>query len=163
VHDLSFRAATAIFGHLGIEWDLTKATDQELADLRDWISFYKANRPLLMGGDLVRVDFPDPAILAYGIIAADRSAAIYTVASIGTSDVTLPGRLRFPRLDPDRRYRIRPILVGHPPPAWIHRPGGEPPLLSSNRQANAETSAGACPPMAAMASSLPVPSSPQQV
>jgi alpha-galactosidase len=116
VHDLSFRAATAIFGHLGIEWDLTKATDQELADLRDWISFYKANRLLLMGGDLVRVDIPDTAILAYGIIATDRSAAIYTVASIGTSDVMLPGRLRFPGLAPDRRYRIRPILVGRPPP-----------------------------------------------
>ncbi len=25
VHDLSFRAATAIFGHLGIEWDLTNS------------------------------------------------------------------------------------------------------------------------------------------
>jgi alpha-galactosidase len=121
VHDLSFRATTAIFGHFGIEWDLMKATDQELAELRDWISFYKANRPLLMGGDLVRVDFPDPAILAYGIIAADRSAAIYTVASIGTSDVILPGRLRFPGLDPDRQYRIRPILVG-PPPSGLSPP-----------------------------------------
>ena len=29
VHELSFRAATAIFGHLGIEWDLTKATTEE--------------------------------------------------------------------------------------------------------------------------------------
>jgi len=123
VHDLSFRAATAIYGHLGIEWDLTAATVQELADLREWVSFYKANRRLLMGGDLVRVDFPDPAILAYGIIAPDRSAAIYSVASVGTSDVMLPGRLRFPGLDPERRYRIRPMLVGRPPsglnpPRW---------------------------------------------
>jgi alpha-galactosidase len=31
VHDLSFRAATAIFGHFGIEWDLSAATAQELA------------------------------------------------------------------------------------------------------------------------------------
>ena len=49
-----------------------------------------------MGGDLVRVDFPDPNILAYGIVAPDRSSAIYTVASIGQSEVMLPGRLRFP-------------------------------------------------------------------
>lgn len=123
IHDLSFRAATAVFGHLGIEWDLSAATAQELADLREWISFYKANRRLLMGGDLVRVDFPDPAVLAYGIVATDRSEAIYTVASVGISEVMLPGRLRFPGLDPDRRYRIRPILVGRPPsgldpPAW---------------------------------------------
>ena len=123
MHDLSFRAATAIFGHLGIEWDLTKATSEDLAELQEWIIFYKANRRLLLGGDLVRLDFPDPTILAYGVVAHDRSSAIYTVASIGRSDVMLPGRLRFPGLDPDQRYRIRPILVGRPPsglnpPAW---------------------------------------------
>jgi alpha-galactosidase len=27
----------------------------------------------------------------------------------------LPGRLRFPGLHPDRRYRIRPIVIGRPP------------------------------------------------
>jgi len=123
VHDLSFRAATAVYGHLGIEWDLTAASAHELADLREWVSFYKANRRLLMSGDLVRVDFPDPVTLAYGIIAPDRSEAIYTVASVGISDVMLPGRLRFPGLDPKRRYRIRPMPVGRPPsglspPRW---------------------------------------------
>jgi alpha-galactosidase len=123
VHDLSFRAATAIFGHLGIEWDLTAATAQELADLKEWISFYKANRGLLMGGELVRLDFPDPTLVGYGIVATDRSSAIYTFASVGRSEVMLPGRLRFPGLDPDRRYRVRPILVGRPPsglnpPPW---------------------------------------------
>jgi alpha-galactosidase len=124
VHDLSFRAATAIFGHLGIEWDLTTATDQERADLRDWIRFYRANRRLLMSGDLVRMDFPDPALVGYGILAPDRSEAIYTIASVATAEVMLPGRLRLPGLDPDRRYRIGPILVGRapsgliPPPWW---------------------------------------------
>jgi alpha-galactosidase len=123
VHDLSFRAAIAIFGHLGIEWDLAAATAQELADLREWISFYKANRRLLMGGDSVRVDFPDPTVVAYGILAPDRSNAIYTVAFIGRSEVRLPGRLRLPGLDPHRRYRVRPIVIGRPPsglnpPPW---------------------------------------------
>jgi alpha-galactosidase len=123
VHDLSFRAATAVFGHLGIEWDLTVATAQELAELQEWVNFYKANRRLLMSGDLVRVDFPDPNIVVYGVIAADRSSAIYTVALLGRSDVMLPGRLRLPGLDPDRRYRIRPLPVGRPPsgltpPPW---------------------------------------------
>ena len=49
-HDLNFRAATAVFGHLGIEWDLAKASEAELAELGDWISFYKQNRSLLLGG-----------------------------------------------------------------------------------------------------------------
>ena len=123
VHDLSFRAVTAIFGHLGIEWDLSAATAQELADLKEWVTFYKANRRLLMGGELVRVDFPDPSILAYGVLAPDRSQAIYSVAVMNQLEVMLPGRLRFPGLDHDRRYRIRPIPVGRPPsglspPPW---------------------------------------------
>ena len=123
VHDLSFRAVTAIFGHLGIEWDLSAATAQELADLREWVNFYKANRRLLMGGELVRVDLPDPSLLAHGVIAPDRSEAIYSVAVMSQSDVMLPGRLRFPGLDANRRYRIRPIPVGRPPsglnpPRW---------------------------------------------
>jgi alpha-galactosidase len=122
VHDLSFRAATAIFGHLGIEWDLAAATAHELTDLREWISFYKANRWLLMGGDSVRVDFPDPTVVAYGILAPDRSNAIYAVAFIGRSEVQLAGRLRLPGLDPHRRYRVRPIVVGRPPSGLIPPP-----------------------------------------
>jgi alpha-galactosidase len=76
-----------------------------------------------MGGDLVRVDFRDAHVLAYGIVAPDRSSAIYTVASMGRSEVMRPGRLPFPGLDPTRRYRIRPVSVGSPPsglnpPPW---------------------------------------------
>src|SRR5215218_4094861 len=123
MHDLSFRAATAIFGHLGIEWNLTAISAEELAELREWVSFYKANRRLLFSGDVLRVDFPDANLVMYGILAPDRSEAIYTVAFNGSSDVMLPGRLRFPGLDPGRRYRIRPIPVGRPPsglnpPPW---------------------------------------------
>ncbi len=41
-HTISFRAVTAIFGHLGVEWDLALASEAELADLTAWITFYKA-------------------------------------------------------------------------------------------------------------------------
>jgi alpha-galactosidase len=123
-YDLSFRAATAVFGHLGIEWDLTAATAQELADLREWVSFYKANRWLPMGGALVRADSPDPTVMAYGIIAADRSEAIYTIASVGRSEdvsrsAALPRSRSGPPLphpsDPRGTRAVRPesaALVG---------------------------------------------------
>jgi Glycosyl hydrolase family 36 N-terminal domain len=57
---------------------------------------------------------PRPHLYAYGITAPDRSTAIYTVASIGQSDVMLPGRLRVPGLNPNRSNRIRPIPLGPP-------------------------------------------------
>ncbi|WP_347350649.1 alpha-galactosidase [Intrasporangium sp.] len=123
VHDLSFRAGTAVFGHLGIEWDLARATDDEVRQLRDWISFYAAHRRLLMGGDLVRMDGYDPHLLVHGVVAPDRSEAVIAMATVG-SLAAVPGpRLRFRGLDPQTRYRLRPLVVGAAPsglqpPRW---------------------------------------------
>jgi len=121
-HDISFRAATAIFGHLGIEWDLTQATEDELDQLRGWIEFFKAERGLLLRGDLVRVDYPDASSYANGVVAADRSRGIFSYASVAVSQVNGTGLLRLPGLDPNRRYRVGIISLGRPidrgAPAW---------------------------------------------
>ena len=122
-HDLNFRAATAVFGHLGIEWDLRRASAADMAELGEWIEFYKQHRDLLFGGTLVRIDFPDPSLVAFGVVAPDRSRALYSFTSVERSDVALLGRLRLPGLDPERRYRVAPVLVGRAPsglrpPVW---------------------------------------------
>ena len=121
-HDFGFRAATAIFGHLGIEWDLRQATETERADLAAWITFYKQHRELIGTGSLVRVD-TDASQVAKGIVAADGSAALYSFASVDRPVVVQRGPVRFPGLDPDRRYRVEPVTIGRPPsglraPAW---------------------------------------------
>jgi alpha-galactosidase len=123
VHDLGFRAGTAVFGHLGIEWDLAAASERELAELREWISFYKANRDLLLAGDMVRMDAAGDELMVHGVIAPDRSRAIFAFATMSTSVASVSPPLRLRGLDPDRRYRVRPILVGTPPsgltpPRW---------------------------------------------
>ena len=120
-HDLGFRAATAIFGHLGIEWDLTAASEAEAAELREWIAFYREQRGLLLGGDLVRMDGYDDRTLVHGVVAPDRSRALFAMV---TTDSILPDpavRLRFRGLDRHRPYRIRPVLPG-PGPAGLLPP-----------------------------------------
>ena len=114
-HTLNFRAATAVFGHLGIEWDLRAASPEDLAELAAWIGFYRAERGLLLAGDLVRIDHPDASILAGGVVAPDRSRALFSHALVGSPDTSLPGRLRLPGLDATRRYRVSPVLVGRAP------------------------------------------------
>ena len=54
--DLDFRAGTALWGHLGVEWDLTSADDADLARLRAWISLHKELRDLLHSGRVVNAD-----------------------------------------------------------------------------------------------------------
>ncbi|MGW4947165.1 alpha-galactosidase [Actinoplanes sp. NPDC004185] len=121
-HDLAFRAGTAIFGHLGIEWDLARATEAETAGLRDWVAFFQRERDLLLDGDIVRLDGYDDRILVHGVVARDRSRALFAMA-ITDSITPDPGpRLRLRGLDPEARYRIRPVLVGPEPqlvaPRW---------------------------------------------
>jgi alpha-galactosidase len=135
VHDLDFRSATAVFGHLGIEWDLARASEQELAELGGWVAFFKEHRRLLLGGDLVRVDHPDESLVAHGVVSPDRGAALFAFHAVGRSAVVSLGRLRFPGLDPARRYRVVPVGVGRPsglvPPAWWDADGPRTGLVLS--------------------------------
>jgi alpha-galactosidase len=112
VHDLAFRAGTALIGHLGIEWDLAGATADESAALTEWIALYRELRPLLHGGDLVRSDEVDDARLVYGTVAPDRQRAVFFLASIGRSEVSGTGRVTFRDLDPDTSYRVDPVVIG---------------------------------------------------
>ena len=61
--------ATALFCHFGIEWDLTTASGAELSQLREAVAFHRRVRGLLHGGDVVRVDHPDPAAFVHGCVA----------------------------------------------------------------------------------------------
>jgi alpha-galactosidase len=115
VHDLGFRAATAVFGHLGIEWDLGRASSAELDDLEAWIRFYKEHRALLLGGTLVRMDGFDPNLWVHGVVAPDASEAIVAMVLLGSVSASPGPRLRFRGLDADASYRLRPLVVGTPP------------------------------------------------
>ncbi|ROS21561.1 alpha-galactosidase [Rathayibacter sp. PhB127] len=123
-HRLSFRAGTALFGHLGIEWDLATATEAESEELQGWIALYREHRRLLHSGDVIRVDEADDTLLVYGAVAEDRSEALFFLASIGRSAVSPRGRFVLPALDADSRYRVRPVFVGGLPesvqaPVWF--------------------------------------------
>ncbi|WP_342373368.1 alpha-galactosidase [Propioniciclava soli] len=116
VHDLSFRAATAVFGHLGVEWDLAQASDDEIAELGAWISWWKANREHLLGGDLVRVDTPDADVWIHGVVTPERGVFAVTPGRIDA--VTNLGDVVLPGLDPDADYDVSVVRVGAEPPVW---------------------------------------------
>ncbi|MBU2670734.1 alpha-galactosidase [Actinoplanes bogorensis] len=118
-HDLEFRAGTAVFGHLGVEWDLTSATPEELTALAEWITIFKDERGLLLAGDLVRMDGYSDDLLVHGVVAPDRSRALIAMVALASPYPDPPARLRFRGLDPARSYRIRPLRrAGHAPPWW---------------------------------------------
>lgn len=134
-HDLNFRALTAVFGHLGIEWDLALASEEELAALRGWIDWYKANRAVLHTGRLVRVDMADPEVYFKGIVTPHK--AIFSLSMLKVTICAGLGMLRFPGLDPDANYRVTmtdPQLV--PPTHWVPWRALDPVVLPGRLLAN---------------------------
>ena len=67
-HGLSFRAATAFFGHLGIEWNVLTMTDAERERLASVIAVHKQHRALLHGGTTWRLDTGDDATVAFAVV-----------------------------------------------------------------------------------------------
>ena len=125
VHTLAFRAGTALFGHFGVELDLTAVPAEEQARLAEWMDLYKRIRPLMHTGRVVRSDLPDPSMLLHGVVAQDSGEALYALVGMTTPVTQPPGRIRLPGLDQTRRYRLRLLKPGHMPtqtrrlPPWL--------------------------------------------
>ncbi|WP_448003531.1 alpha-galactosidase [Agromyces bauzanensis] len=109
---LSFRLATALFGSAGIEWNLAAATGAELDAVARWTAEYRRLRGLLHSGRVVRADAAEPVQVVHGVVAADGRHAVFSVAMLADAAEALPPAVRFPGLDPDRRYTVRPLDLG---------------------------------------------------
>ncbi|PTW90487.1 alpha-galactosidase [Microbacteriaceae bacterium MWH-Ta3] len=124
-HSLAFRASTALFGHAGLEWNLTETTPEERAALKAWADYYKANRDLLHGGRTVRVDHPDDAVYVHGVVSQDRARAICAYVALNATGGSVPAALRIPGLDPAGTYSVTrvefaggPTHVSRALPGW---------------------------------------------
>nr|BFE70531.1 hypothetical protein GCM10020092_038320 [Actinoplanes digitatis] len=124
VHTLDFRAGTALFGHFGIEWDLTRAGDADRDRLAAWVRLYKRLRGLLHSGTVVRSDHPGESLLVHGVVAEDRAEAVYALVATATAVCSPPGRVRLPGLEPESAYRVAPLPPGDRPQGPVNEPPG---------------------------------------
>lgn len=135
-HGLGLRAATALFGHLGIEWDLTAASASELDQLTQVVAEHRRLRPLLHSGRIRRIDHPDLSALVHGVVATDGSEALFAYVQLTSAATEVCAPVRLTGLDPDRTYRVRRVSLGDDAsthhiagPAWVD--GTEPgPMLT---------------------------------
>ena len=111
-HPLDFRAGTAFFGHLGIEWDLTAASEDDLDRLAVWVEAHKVFRDLLHTGTVVRGDHPDAALWVHGVVDQARDRAVFALVQTTTGVSSPPGPVRLPGLDPGGTYRVTPLAPG---------------------------------------------------
>ena len=118
-HALSFRAGTALFGWLGVEWNLLGLGDKDRDGLRNAIEMYKHHRELLHSADFIRVDHPDDTVDIRGVFDPDSSYGLFSVSRLrsGPSNRSAPIRLPLPT---DREYALGIEHLGSP--RWaLHR------------------------------------------
>lgn len=126
VHSLSLRAVSALFGHAGLEWDVTECTPEELGHLKTWAKYYKDNRSLLHSGKMIRVEQPDDTAFVHGVVAQDQSRGIFAYVTLRAIKGQTPNVLRFAGLDSAATYRVKMVLPAGEPhyvqrvmPIWL--------------------------------------------
>ncbi|HEX4400187.1 MAG TPA: alpha-galactosidase [Galbitalea sp.] len=119
---LAFRAGTALFGDLGIEWDISSVAEIDLQELREWVELWQELRELIAGGVTVRLDHPDPAVWVHGMVAPERNYALFAVVALGSTRVASVGAVRFAGLDASRHYAVADITPGKRLPDYIESP-----------------------------------------
>ena len=118
-HALSFRAATALFGWLGVEWNVSRLMEKERDGLRHVIAFYKEHRELLHSGNFYRVDHPDDTIDIRGVLSDDGSEGLFSVSRLRSGPSNHSATIRLPIDWPDL-YKLSVINLGTP--RWaLHR------------------------------------------
>lgn len=130
MHDIDYRAGTALFGHFGIEWDLARATDRDLDSLRAWIARYKELRGLLHSGVTVRSDMDGAAhgtsaCHVHGVVATDGTDAVFALVSTDRPSSWPVRRVVLPGLDQQRTYTLDVLFAptevneqSHRQPGW---------------------------------------------
>lgn len=112
--ELSFRAATALWGHAGLEWDLTQASEKERELLASWIAYYKSKRGLLHSGRVVRVNPSEPNGWVQGVVAHDQTEAIFAAVQLRPSQFSRPANIRLTGLRSDATYEVRVVEPAGP-------------------------------------------------
>jgi alpha-galactosidase len=107
--DMAFRTSTALFGHMGVEADVTKLSERDRRVLQHGIAVYKRFRGLLHGGDVVRFEpagTSDGSCIAHGVYSPDRTEALVSFARLASSSSLGTPPLMIPGLIDGRSYRV---------------------------------------------------------
>ncbi|OYN90802.1 alpha-galactosidase [Parenemella sanctibonifatiensis] len=126
-HSVRFRAQSALFGHVGVEWDLREASDEDLTELAGWIRIHKEIRELCHHGRLVRGADRGDCLDVQGVVSQDQSQAVFRVARTDLTAYSRPGAVELPGLASQLRYRVEVLspepVAGRFSPVWARDRG----------------------------------------
>ena len=105
---MAMRAGTALMGHMGLELNLLTEPQRDLDELAQAIALYKQHRALVHNGAFQRLDTPDYLNIV-GVVAADQSEALWSVAFLDGHNAALPDRFYPVGLNSSKIYEVQAI------------------------------------------------------
>ncbi len=107
IHDIHWRGLTALTGHMGVELDPVKESDEEKKQFAHYIALHKRFRHLLHSGNTFYVDNNDERRHVYGV--QNSQEAVVLVAQLSMPDYALPEYTLFDWVDDEALYRIEVV------------------------------------------------------
>ncbi|MEP5152754.1 alpha-galactosidase [Planktotalea sp.] len=104
--DISIRAWVAAQRHMGFEMDPRELTEHETSVLKEVTQWWKDNRNWMADADILRLDSPDPAVIAEQQLATDGTRFVLFAGKAATSAQIQPRPLRLACLEPNAQYEI---------------------------------------------------------
>ncbi len=106
----SFRSATALPYHLGVEWNLIDTDQRDFLEVRSAIKIHKQHRALFHQSTVVRQEHPDPGVVAVAFVAPDQREAVVSVAQTTFPASSVNAPVRVVGLHATTRYEVRMMV-----------------------------------------------------
>ena len=107
-HSLPVRAGTALFGHMGVEWDIRQASGDDKKALSHFIELYKQLRSKIHTGIRRPLQTPDKNQIGFSVQYAD--GLLVSVFQQTMPELAIPGPLLLPLVEPQGRYQIKVLI-----------------------------------------------------
>ncbi len=106
-HNADFRGITALFGHMGVELDPARASEEEKRGFAKYIALHKSLRHLLHTGNYFRCDTAHKESQAWGVVSQDQSEAVLMFAQLAMPEYAMSATVLIPGLDPQKQYKVQ--------------------------------------------------------
>ena len=126
-HDINLRGITALGGHMGVELDPVKESEEEKSLFAHYIELHKRFRSLLHSGEVFYLDSVDTTRNVYGVKNTDEM--LLTVCQLTMPDYANAEPIRFAYLKAEKQYLVEVVdfpqaskKLNKVMPSWMDKP-----------------------------------------